>query len=48
MLSKEDFVMAADEAISDENIVNPDEKLLEPNEMEILKKAFIIECFFYA
>lgn len=40
MLSKEDFVMAADEAISDENIVNPDEKLLEPNEMEILKKAF--------
>ena len=24
----------------DENIVNPDEKLLEPNEMEILKKAF--------
>lgn len=40
MLSKDDFVSAAEEAINDENFANTNEKLLEPNEMEILKRAF--------
>lgn len=43
ILSKEDFVLAADEAINDENITNPDEKLLEPNELEMFEKALVFD-----
>lgn len=40
MLTKEDFILTADEAISDEDINNSSSQLFEENEINILNKAF--------
>ena len=40
MLTKEDFIEQADEAISDEDVNNETEQLFEPNEMNMIKRAF--------
>lgn len=40
MLTKEDFIEKADEAISDEDVNNETEQLFEPNEMNMIKRAF--------
>lgn len=39
-LSKEEFIDQVDDAISDENILNEQEQLFEPNEINMIKKAF--------
>ena len=40
MLTREDFIEKADEAISDEDVNNETEQLFEPNEMNMIKRAF--------
>lgn len=42
-LTREDFMEKADEAISDEDINNETEELFEPNEMNMIKKAFAFD-----
>lgn len=43
MLTREDFIEKADEAVSTENVTNSEEQLFEPNEMVMLKRAFYFD-----
>ncbi len=43
MLTREDFIEKADEAVSLDETTNEEEQLFEPNEMNILKRAFYFD-----
>lgn len=43
LLTKEDFIEKADEAISLENVNNEEEQLFEENEIKIIKNAFVFD-----
>lgn len=43
ILTKDDFIEKADEAISEEDVNEKTEELFEPNEMNMLKKAFVFD-----
>lgn len=42
-LTKEDFILTADEAINEDDINNETEQLFEPNEIKMLNKAFTFD-----
>lgn len=42
-LTKEDFILTADEAINEDEINNESEQLFEPNEIKMLNKAFTFD-----
>ena len=43
VLTKEEFIDQVDEAISEENVLNESEQLFEPNEINMIKKAFAFD-----
>lgn len=43
LLTKEDFIEKADEAVSLENVNNEEEQLFEENEIKIIKNAFVFD-----
>ncbi len=43
MLTKEDFIEKADEAVTDENVNNEEEQLFKPEEMKMFDRAFIFD-----
>lgn len=40
VMSRESFIEKADEAVQEDNLTNEEERLFEPNELDILKRAF--------